>query len=98
MLAETVSCVLYYINNSSLGFFTASIVITSLLGCMICYIVWTQASSTQFNTYDLTIVQEHDGTQRLIYNNRNSEITHTSEFTSSYISINTEVEEEPPED
>ena len=98
MLAMTVAVDLDFITNSTGGYAIAANVTSSLLGCMICYIVWVQASSTQFNTYDLTIVLEHDGTQRLICNNRNSEIASTSEFTSSYISINTEVEEELVED
>jgi hypothetical protein len=44
--------------------------IQPLIGCLTCYVVWSQASSKQFNFYDLTIVQEHDGSTRLICNRR----------------------------
>ena len=73
--------------------------IESLIGCLTCFVVWVQASSTQFNFYDLTIVQEHDGSTRLICNRRTSTITATSELSvSSFEScINSEIEVEQVE-
>jgi hypothetical protein len=97
MFADTVSFALSFVYHDR-NFLLTTEVIESLFGCLVCYIVWAQATSTQFNSFDITIVQEHDGRQRLICNRRNSEITATSEFTSSYMSINTEIDEELVED
>ena len=75
--------------------------IESLIGCLTCFVVWVQASSTQFNFYDLTIVQEHDGSTRLICNRRPlPAITATSELSVSDLDscINSEIEVEQVED
>ena len=102
MLAMTASSDIFYLSDSAksaVHYQLATYIIESLMSCLICYVVWAQASSTQFNFYDFTIVQESDGRQRLICNRRSSTITATSDFTSSCSSsINIVIEEEQNED
>ena len=102
LLALTASNALTFIKEDThfLLYRLAANIIESLMGCLICYVVWAQASSTQFNFYDLTIVQEHDGRQRLICNRRGSSFN--ADLESSYTicdsSVDVEIVEEHVED
>jgi hypothetical protein len=101
MLALTASFALAVKGEKGIIYTVVAETIKSLIGCLTCYVVWVQASSTQFNFYDLTIVQEHDGSTRLICNRRTSPLEATLELSESSFDdscINSEVEVEQVED
>lgn len=65
LTSVSVSTYLYQINHSR-AYLIAAVTLETLLSTLVCYIVWSQAFSVQLSDYDFTIVEEPDGSQRLV--------------------------------